>query len=188
MAKKQGRKPQKRPRVEHALDDELIELSTLLYEHKLDSNAAGWLSIPWRNGWNAVSLAHDVAHDNEDGCPTGDECLGVLAPLGAWIRHKDLSTTSYQDAGDILERGSMHKVMRAAYRCYQVLVARSDAGGEAYNELMRPAFEALEPANIADQILYWRRRDVLGHVFDERRMRAFDIAWRRGLYRAAYAL
>lgn len=194
--------PRRKPARE--LDDELVDLALALDAQRLDKNAVGWFSVPWRFGWNALALAHHVAKQL-DTSP-------VLAFVSGSRSIRRVDAEVYHQLSEFLERGGyyfdsptapepMHEITRACLRCYQVIIARSDAGGEAYNTLLRPAFEKLLPETIEPIVLFWRRQDALGDADDAgrgelfslgaaslARIETFNIAWKRGLYRAAYAV
>mgnify|MGYP000863855636 CR=1 FL=1 len=178
-----SRKPARRAPHKPKIDDELIELARVLDEQRLDKNAAGWFSVPWRDGWNAVQLAFEIGAGPADSEWT--------ASMSRWINERTRSAQAYFEAGDFLERlrgGVLDPFARAALRCYQLLVAQSDAGGEGYNRILFPLFDAHPPERFDLAVLHWRARDALGGFVDERRRAAFNTAWRRGLYRAAYAV
>lgn len=188
------------------IDDDLAELAIALDAQRLDKNAVGWFSVPWRFGWNALALAQHVARQHET-LEVKSEILSYVA--GAYGIHR-ADAEIYFRLGEYLERGSafpdapaprqLHELTRACLRVYQTIIAHSDAGGEAYNAILRPVFEKLLPEDIEDPVLFWRRVDALGdpesagnprfphETIIRGRIRAFDLAWSRGLYRAAYAV
>lgn len=194
MPKKPPRKPPRRkPPRQHLIDDDLVALAQILDERRVDSNPDGWFSILWRDGWNAVSLALDA--------------YTAAAAIAAWsanvppeytaaetlIMSRKQDGQAYHEATDLL--GSIpHRMqgtaaLRAALRCYQLMITR--AHGEHFNEILRA--HATDDFT-ADLVMLWRCRDAIG-VFpqlqndaSDRRRRAFTIAWSRGLYHAAYAI
>jgi hypothetical protein len=167
----------------------MTELAVVLAEYSLDNNAYGWFRLPWRNGWNAIELAMQATLKLESGlCESSqrDWLLSVCQYRAIdqetyWIAQDQLSTTP-------------SPMMRAALRCLQVLIAKSDGGGEVYNAILVNRFEALLPEQVADLILEHRCRDSIGVSAElngdrnDRLRRAFTIAWKRGLYMAAYSL
>ena len=191
MAKVQRRKPKKRPAGKPRIDDELAELATVLDEQRLDNSVAAWFSIPWRDGWNAAWLARrawtelvvakeysralyieSIIHERGSGYGADYD---LYEGIDNWCQE--------------LPRSVGYDLLRAAGRCVQVIIARSDGGGHTFNEILRPKFEALvEPERVAVHVQGARRADVLGHISIPRLAGAFDIAWSRGLYQAAYAL
>lgn len=174
--------PKRAPRTPK-IDDDLVELARLLDEQRVDKNAAGWFSVPWRDGWNAMRLAFELSK--------GLEVQEWHTTMATWINDRVLSAQAYWEAGDFLENlhgGGLNPFARAALRCYQLLVSSSDAGGQGYNRILFPVFDAHPPEKFESAVSYWRQRDALGAFHDERRRRAFNIAWERGLYKAAYAI
>lgn len=189
MTKDKSRKPPKRRVARERIDDELAQIALALDAGRLDKNAEGWFSIPWRDGWNACYLAKAVITKLERACPTRDYCAKMLEPFYVGLAHGSLSSDTYAMIGEVLERGSLHAIARAGLRCYQMLIARSDAGGAGYNAILRPAFEPLLPESVAEDVRYWRCLDALGETAPSfARVQAFNLAWGRGLFKAAYAL
>lgn len=174
------------PKIDH-LDEEIAELASVISEYEIDNNAYGWFILPWRDGWNAVELAFACA--SEAGEVEDDEWLAAV------IRDRWADQDVYWKAQDRLAWGSTpNKLIRAAYRCLQVLIARSDGGGVVYNEILLGPFSELLPEKVEDRVLEYRCRDSInvssklaGDVNDRQR-RAFTIAWKRGLYMAAYSI
>lgn len=172
-----------RPKVE---DHELAELASVLAEYTLDNNAGGWFRPPWRDGWNAVKLATTACEDN------GELELAFLR--GACTRAlQPNSNEIYEIAGDYWATAA-DKMLRAALRCLQVLIAKSDGGGEVYNAILITPFAERLPEDVFDLVLEHRCRDSIGTTavlqgdINDRQRRAFSIAWKRGLYIAAYAI
>lgn len=166
-----------------------------LDERRLDKNAEGWFSVPWRDGWNAVSLGHAAYFLLDYRAPS--TVSSVAADLGLWLSERRTDAFAYWNIDDaIAEVGRASLMLRAALRCMQIVIARSDGGGEVYNAILRPAFDSYTPEAIESVIEPIRCLDALGFGSPgathpesyERRKKAFQIAWRRGLYRAAYAL
>jgi hypothetical protein len=176
------------------VDKELAELTMVLAECKLDNEAENWLKLPWRDGWNAVKMAYVVSGFTEpvDGC----------AWLHSVCRTRATGQDVYWAAQDRLSSTETpNKMMRAAYRCLQVLLANSDGGGEVYNGILMEPFLSLSTlrlgANIdliAEVVREHRCLDSIGVTptmkgdANDRLRRAFMIAWERGLYQAAYSL
>ena len=190
MPKKPPRKPPRRlPQRQPLVDSDLIELAQVLDERREAQNAEGWFLIPWRNGWNAVDLALGVwshavrGHDPE---PTHLAARDLIAA-------RALSASAYHEASDLL--GTIpHRLygtaaLRAALRCYQCVITRTH--GEHYNDILRSSVTDDFKDTI---VMRWRCHDAIG-VFpqlqndaNDRKRRAFTIAWSRGLYHAAYAI
>lgn len=163
-------------------------------EYQLDNNAYGWFRPAWRNGEWAVALANAAAMRFSDyHSSLYDEIRETL--------DAERSGATYARAGELHSSLIQPKIntdtallLAAALRCLQVLIANSHGGGTVYNEILIPAFLPLDPAIVAGDVLYWRCHDAIGtspHLKGDRCDRtrsAFSIAWRRGLYLAAYSL
>jgi hypothetical protein len=201
MAKRQGRKPPRRkvpvlkPSAALSGDHELVQLAMILSEHKLENNAQGWFSLPWRDGLRAISLARGLAlcysrrQTSDQTSYDQAEDLMITGPRDAEGYHRAEDLLSQIPCLDGLSRAT-----RTALRCFQMFVAHSDRGGHGYNDILRPCFAAEDPAAVVDMIMYWRCLDAIGvspylaNDKDDRLRRAFTIAWKRGLYHAAYSI
>lgn len=181
------------------IDQELADLAAVIAEGALDNNAHGWFCTPWRDGWNAVELAHDLVEPNEPNSWRAVEAtwLGRLIYAGPQERERTrwgnevywMAEEQLRDTTDVADR-----MMRAALRCLQVLVANSSGGGHAYNAILIPAFLHVNPAAVVDSIMEHRCEDSIGTTMqlqgdeNDRLRSAFRTAWSRGLYLAAYSL
>lgn len=190
MAKQPQRKPPKRKRSERPqLDEDLSELAAVLDEHRLENNAEGWFKLPWRDGWNAADLAYATYLHHSPGSSDAylAEALARRVPSAPlyWTVTEKLTGMS-TDGG--------WRFIYAAFRCVQVLIANSSGGGEVYNDLLRRALRGLDDEHTEAFVLHHRMRDALGVPSSmdggtmDRARRAFAIAWRRGLYHAAYSI
>jgi hypothetical protein len=191
------RKPPKRKPAKR-IDHELIELASVLDEHQLDNNARGWFIVPWRDGWNAMQLGLACFNSLLDEYNSFRE--NEIHKYLERLQRDDIKNgaTVYFETGLFLERIDTENVssfLYAALRCLQVLIANSSGGGVVYNEILRNAFSKTEPDHLFEElVLEHRCRDALGTTaviqqdeYDPAR-RAFAIAWRRGLYHAAYSI
>lgn len=192
------RQPAARDRKPAKLDDEMLELASVISEFQLDNNVFGWFRPPWRNGWCAVELAFEAWLLLFRATST-EVSQGVGRYFKVVVDRKLTSNESYMQASDDLTALSLHggdgaQMLMAAIRCYQVFLANSSGGGEVYNEILKRAFDSLDPIGIEDLILDWRCLDAIGTTpslrqdANDRLRRAFITAWRRGLYLAAYSL
>ncbi len=196
MPKIQGRKPPRRKRaVTQDIDEDLATLARVLDESKLDNNAKGWFIPPWHDGWNAIELALAQAHHEEHGQYPGYHpaavSSGELWEVQLLVDKRIRTNEAYHNIGEILVSGTLIKrrAFYAALRCYQVLIANSHGGGHVYNDVLRPIFNSIEiTERLASLVEQHRRNDAIGKNADEKYKRAFQIAWRRGLYLAAYSL
>lgn len=180
------RKPPRRKRAPTPVPADLIELAGVLNENARDDNFYGWLSIPWRDGWNAAMFAYDFHLRTP---AVNDPWLSIL------LHNRRTQPPTYWEIEDILPTVNEH-FRRAAYRCAQLMIAKSDGGGVVANDVLRRAFEALEISGRSAKTVMaeYRCRDAIGTTsvlqndINDRARRAFTIAWNRGLYQAAYAL
>lgn len=202
--KKPERKPQKRRAAKPVRDDDLATLAEVINEHTLENNARGWFVLPWHSGWNAAALAYEawIVVSHEAGSIVIDEQLERRIKL--MIQFGDETTRVYEDANELLDLASDLVAMAgcddvrfltAALRCIQIQISNSSGGGTAYNGVLLRPFERVSRSDLfAAAVMRNRCRDAIGvsAVFaqdsNDRLRRAFQIAWSRGLYRAAYAL
>jgi len=162
----------------------MTELAAVIAEHSLDNSAKNWFLTPWRSGWNAVELAVRATDAPEDDGWLGDVCrTRAVGEEIYWIAQDRLSTVI-----------TPSPMMRAGLRCLQLMLARSDGGGEVYNAVLLGPFSTILPENVADLVMEYRCRDSIGVSMilrsdvNDRLRRAFMTAWKRGLYHAAYSL
>lgn len=193
MTKQAGRKKPKRKPIENAESIDLEFLSQVLDENRLEHDSEGWFTIPWRDGWNAVTLAHRL-------CPTWD-ALGAKNFMTIAISKRDASNQTYWQCDEYLSQISTNigvdaTFIYAALRCLQVLSSNSSGGGEVYNTILRRAVDksGCNVEDIENSILIYRCLDAIGvgpllmNDPHDRYRRAFTIAWKRGLFHAAYAI
>lgn len=197
-------KARRRPlRKQSRLDDDLIELTEALAEWRADTQWPAWFAMPWNYGNNAVYLALSVA--NEEAKTDLEQHLTVDAKntLTSWVANIEMHNSGNYEIADgwckTLKEGS---ALHAAFRCFQVMVARSDGGGRVYNDLLLAVFARIDPMPYANLVRVWREVDVTTHATARlsgsnsdalnrsinRLGAAFRIAWGRGLYHVAYAL
>ena len=188
MGKDRSRKSAKRTRA-ITIDDDLAELASVLDETRLDNNAKGWFSIPWRDGWNAVELAFAEAR-HQANCDDA-EISKRLDVVSAWVLGRQRTAEIYWKISEFLSDGTPKKrrAFYACLRCMQVLIADSHGGGQVYNDILRSIFDD-EPITQRLEVLVMEHRsvDALGASSDQRARQAFRIAWGRQLYLAAYAI
>jgi hypothetical protein len=192
----------KRKAAAKPLDDELIELASVLAEYQLDNNAYGWFRPPWRNGDWATRLPLYVARlDSIFDETTREDLSKASAILSSYGRTGLPNTLIYEEAGTIYRQMVQPKLntpsaglIAASMRCLQLFVSNSHGGGAVYNEVLIPAFLGIEPDLVENAVLEYRCLDSIGttHILkgdrNDRQRAAFTTAWRRGLYLAAYAL
>jgi len=177
------------------------ELMTVLAENKLDDFDAQF-EAPWRDGWNTVALLFEEAIAR--GIDQVFEGPGWSAQLALWITDRLVSPDVYRQA-ELMEVGALRELMTRAIdayglraialaaRCAQLVTANTSAGGHAFNPLLKRFYSTViaTPTELK-RIRKHRCNDAVGieredHKNDRER-RAFNIAWERGLYRAAYAI
>lgn len=216
MVKPQGRKPPRRKPTRTKIDAELAELASVLDENYLESDLDGWFTLPWRNGWNAIRLAlsdFEWLSRNRHGAPLAIPATlrHRVVTLTKWCISEELWTGAHAEAEAIQAEAisewfttseAAYVSLAAAARCLQLQVANSSGGGHVFNILLRRAFEGRdregEGQGLSDvysleaRIMAHRRADAVGELKPDgsnaRQIGAFDIAWRRGLYHAAYSI
>lgn len=195
--KKAKRPPPKPPKI----DPDLAQLAQLLDEHRLETNAKGWFTLPWRDGENAVRLALDVYRalmsQAVDGPPVAlSEIVADLQNTSFGMHHA-LSYETLEEYRYLMPVSHfLSAPVRAAIRCRQLKMANSHGGGHVYNEvLMLSLFDTVTE----EQVIQWRAHDALLRYGDyvqdgfhsqqwQRAKKMFELAWKRGLYHAAYAI
>lgn len=202
--KSPGRKAAKKPapKLPYGIDDDLAKLASVIAEYQLDNNAAGWFRLPWRNGWNAAHLAYALW---EQGCPKSHDyhvANNADIRLAAEAAKRLLATrvaetfeyVLLEDLIEALGPGECAQALRAVLRCIQITIANSSGGGHAFNDVLRSVVEGLPEEDVVDFITEWRCHDAIGTGpqltgdANDRQRHAFVIAWRKGLYFAAYSL
>lgn len=202
MAKKQPpRKSKKRQPPKQRIDDDLTLLAEVLDEHRLDTNVDGWFTMPWRDGWRAVELGLAMALCYND-IQAGVD-LQVVDFIRNAVVNRNSSPELYWQSAEIIQLCNLiqdrntHAFLYASLRCFQVLSSNSSGGGEVYNYLLKRALNTTsEPwSSLEDLVMKFRCYDALGldekmakHDFFAKSVKAFEIAWKRGLFHAAYAI
>ncbi len=203
-SRKSKRKPQ--PRVE--IDDDLAELASVLDGNRHKANIDGWLSVPWRSGWCAARLPLDLWDAIPFSLKRGDV---VATGLRRAIMDREKISKTYQqadnfrsDAAELFVRGCHYSpLLMATARCIQIEIANSGGGGHIFNDALTNALRTLQAKNLIGDdtivniekiVTEVRCQDAIGTTaqlqndrFDRER-RAFAIAWKRGLYQAAYSI
>jgi hypothetical protein len=173
-------------------------LASVLAEYELDNNAYGWFRPAWRSGINAARLAHATAK-RLDVSEIGVHELGRLldpAFYQAWSRLEWYEHLGAFYSSTLRERMNTpaSRLLAASARCLQLHLSNSHGGGEVYNEILIPMFLPIDEGIVQDLILEYRCIDAIGtshHLKRDRNDRqraAFTIAWKRGLYLAAYSI
>lgn len=162
------------------------ELLAVLVESKADYNVAGWLSVPWRDGWNAARLALNITLGSSE----YNRIAGMHNLVDLMWVEGTRSARAYAELEEMLHEirwSAATPALRAAMRCMQVVIANSDGGGHVENAIL----EGVVFGEHEQLMLDARRIDAVGHDISpvgERRRQAFLTAWRKGLYRVAYAI
>lgn len=209
MASKERRGEKRKPARPKVIDDDLAELASILDERRLENNAAGWFTLPWRNGWNAVSFGLEAwARPPRDHyIPQLDQ--EIRTALADWIINQCVSPSIYQQADEYIAlliarlfansrafSDDNSHLLLGALRCTQILIANSSGGGMVYNDVLKRAIErsTIGTDLFEPDIIEARCMDAIGvgaqmaRDHNDRLRRAFIIAWQRGLYLTAYAL
>ena len=194
MAQQGRKKPRRRaPRVT-PIDDDLAILASVLAEHRLDENAYGWFRPPWRNGINAADLARQTAYTLDASARFRVDALAYMTTHWRLAESYEKLGEWYQRIIRDRENTTSSRLLAASARCVQLHIANSHGGGVAYNELLIPVFLEIDPASVDDLVLSHRCVDAIGTApglrgdAHDRKRAAFKIAWKRGLYIAAYSI
>lgn len=179
------------------VDDDLIELASVIAEYQLDNNAYGWFRPSWRDGDNAAKLAMEVGL----AVCNIDVMKVYLVEVPHLVNQAARDNVTYERAGQLYNELIQPKIntisaglFAAALRCLQLKISSSHGGGNVYNELLIQAFLPLDPSPVFDYVLEARCKDAIGTTHhlqgdrNDRQRAAFTIAWKRGLYLAAYSL
>jgi hypothetical protein len=200
VAKDLSRKAPRRARRPTPIDDDLAELAGVLSEYALDNTAYGWFRPSWRNGFHAIDLACSTAMTLSSAGAYPD-MANVQEILALTAGQNWNSSLAYEQAGKLYNgliqpklNTDPARLLAAALRCFQLKIANSHGGGAAYNEILIQAFLPIEPALVERLVLEYRCRDAIGTTSHlqgdkyDRERSAFSIAWKRGLYFAAYSI
>jgi len=203
---KRNRKPEKRKQSERPqLEDDLQDLMAALAQNAVDEGLVATLKMPWRSGWNAVRFglavwgpfyaAERAMHVN----------LSTLMFDLFTTKRREPSPQDYWDLEEALmhdEHARQLPVLRATLRCAQIMTTKDGSGdGSIFNFVWERPLERLVQncsttalAMIESHMKDARCFDSIGVGVQLRNdthdyyRRAFDIAWSRRLYGAAYAL
>lgn len=202
MGKKPSpRKTKKKAPPKQRIDDDLTLLAEVLDEHRLDQNVEGWFTIPWRDGWRAVELG--IAMTLRYNKPQAEADIQIYNFISDAIVRRNASPEAYWQSAEIIQLCNLiqdrntHAFLYASLRCFQVLSSNSSGGGEVYNYLLKRALQTIsvQIAGYEGLVMKYRCYDALGidekmaqHDFYTKSVKAFEIAWKRGLFHAAYAI
>jgi hypothetical protein len=185
--------PRRPPRRREIADPDLRDLANGIAECQLDRNSRSWFALPWRDPWNAVALAAELAQLDPDGLADLDGDAIAFVKVAIAARATDSET--YWRADELLRMTQGAPLVSAALRCLQIVMSKSDGGGEVPSVILRVAYDrACAEGAFEDSIAEHRCRDAIGTTRElrgdrhDRLRRAFLIAWSRGLFRAIYAL
>jgi hypothetical protein len=196
-----SRKAKRKAPREYEIDDDLAELASVLDDNRTVYNLQGWLSVPWRSGFCAARVPLDIWDAWAD-----HKAPRLANTLRLLLQGSDIDPAVYETAEEVIaEAGVLHyggdrwaRLIQTAGRCIQLQIARSSGGGCVYNDVLRTSLEIVdrrgESQDLTEIMLNARCLDAIGTVaqlqnnaFDRER-RAFVIAWKRGLYQAAYSI
>lgn len=180
--------PKRKQPTREQLDDDLADLISLIDEHRNDQGVRGWLSIPWRDGWNAAEVALEIAR-------VPHEYLDRLHDVQRILVGNQRDMIAYEKLEETMRliRASGMWELQAAIRIMQVVIARSDGGGAVPNVILERVISAehetvMRHHRMRDALNIRSRAFGLGTPEAVRLTKAFHTAWSRGLYRVAYAL
>lgn len=190
--------PRKPKRVTRRPRAATLDVFALLAEDVEPHAPEGWFKLPWRDGRQAVGLVTDLIQRAASGL------YGTpLAIAGDVTRlHPDDPDLYWrcEELRDDVDRAgfstSFASLLLMRLRMLQLLASNSHGGGHGYNTVLLRDWHRLAPEHVdcARQFVWVRRQlDALGvdgslANVSPRRQQAFAVAWRDGLFRAAYAL
>lgn len=195
------RKPRKTPPRPRPKDR--ADLITVLMEQTAPSTPEAWFEAPWKNGHNAIHLAIALAGETTDRQHEVADFLSFeyqrLSPGSAYWHASRLREVALAEAG--VSDASAMALARAA-EMFLKWISNSDGGGLIYNHHLREICEySLSRGETLEwldgEVLLWRRRDALGcppnttmpqDAQTMRRLRAFETAWKAGLFRVAFCV
>lgn len=200
---RQSRRP---PPDRRAYDDDSLDLFDLLWEQQAPSTPANWFSTSWQNGENAIRLGLALASNEK-----WTEEQSTLVQFLLHGHHKEATDgDAYWQASQLRtaarcdEEASSTSSTALVHTLEMFLrwKSKSDGGGALYNDHLMHicedlldhggALEAIEPL-----VRKWRQRDVVGLGVDDpepedptlqRRLRAFETAWKAGLFKIAFCV
>lgn len=196
MQKRARKGPKRKPAKEPIIDDDLRRIAEMLDEHRTETNAVGWFSLPWKNGECAMRLAL-VVYQRETLSSVSIPTALSEAAADLWNVGFGIGGLTYEDLDDYRYKlpisHHLSPFIHAAIRCRQLQLSKSDGGGHVYNDVLFPKIGGLVTE---DDMITWRAKDALMPPGDlwrtsqawERARKTFELAWKRGLYHAAYAI
>jgi hypothetical protein len=180
------------------------DLFALLLEQAVPSTPDTWFEPPWKEGRNAIWLGRDlieVFFEEQELPPTVEGILQFIVDSTLTIDTVDAYWTA-QELKQVASESSHHATTLVdVLDMIQKWTSRSDGGGWGYNGILKRIcerfisnggnIETIEPI-----VRRWRARDAIGLIEQgepadqtlQRRLRAFESAWVRGLYKVAYCI
>lgn len=187
--------------------EELIEL---LSEQAAPSTPKEWFQTPWHDGMNAIALSNILANTVYSAL-SANSLVEEILQFSAAEYHETGKVEAYWKAQELKEScpqevAQFDYMFIAILNMIQKWASHSDGGGALYNTHLQGLCEKfLEGGGEVDMIepvvRRWRARDAVGvSILDvasdhepkdaniQKRLRAFEQAWVRGLYKVAYCV
>lgn len=198
--------PPRRPRkpVHRPAPREQDDLIALLLEQTVPSTPAAWFESPWKDGRNAIRLAVTLAE------PIPATLHSPRAFLLICLDGEVMNSTAYWQASkfrntiraDAFADPCSAVALERAMEMYMRWASRSDGGGLGYNMHLSSICEYMlehgrQLEEIEPIVRKGRQRDFVGVAFDDpepadeqmqRRLRAFETAWKAGLFKVAFCV
>lgn len=193
---------QRRPAADREPEHE--DLFALLWEQAVPSTPIHWFEMPWRNPANAIRLAVALAAHTSRWTNDQSELVQFLLKS-----HTD-DSAAYEQASLMrsLARSDEDALLTSAIALERALEmflrwkANSDGGGLLYNDHLLAICEQLLNHGAALEVVEpivrkWRQRDAIGigvndaepeDAVTQRRLRAFETAWKAGLFKVAFCV
>ncbi len=202
----------KRTILKDQRQDEAEDLVELLLEQAVPSTPEAWFRSAWKDGKNAIVLGTNIGYKLCNEAPASesidvvddvlefaDTCFSMTKVDAYWTA-QELKTRCE------VEVETFKYVPVAVLNMIQKWASHSDGGGVLYNVHLQKLCEEFlmtggEIATIEPLVCRWRARDAIGIAIADldgdhepkdsllqKRLRAFEQAWNRGLYKVAYCI
>lgn len=193
------KRPEARPIVEDTDD-----LFTLLLEQAVPSTPEQWFVVPWTDGRNAFALGLKLICSIEH----SEDTNKFITKIENLSKTKEM-TSIYWEAQELKVEVLHSNEVKISEHLFYILemiqkwASHSDGGGHVYNGILlrlcnKYINNGSDIATIEPTVRRWRSRDAIRISSDidgepqdiviQRRLRAFESAWQRGLFKVAYCV
>jgi hypothetical protein len=179
-----------------------FDLRELLEEQAVPSTPEAWFEARWNIGLNAIRLGIDLVEETMTDPSTTEAITAIRKLIEGERIFTDALYWPAQDMKDEFRALKDGEIVIGPLDMIQKLSARSDGGGEVYNQiLLRMCNVFLASGGGADKIepivRRWRARDFVKLVPDQaepgdpatqKRIRTFEHFWQKRLFRFAFCV